>query len=236
MISKELGIDYDKVLEMTVAEVDAYERSKLNEEVEQKMKNEEMRRKIEFTLPYFNFLYENLGECLFRSFFQNDEKTYFCYEKNKIPGVDYDDPEIKKLLYDEKRETSSVYNRGPYLKMENSYVVTEIIEQAIMMRFPVLTKYNPNLLGMEGDEGPFRNIYLTIRNGKDEKKFVCSMKSLLKADWEQMLEDYLDCINFHKIKTKDAPAYKETNDFLNSAGIAELISSVDAMKKSIQSL
>lgn len=233
VISRELCLDYNKVLHMTLEEINKISSESFEEAIKERMENESWRKTLYYLIPDYDFLYEHLGEALIRGFSLEDDSFYIKYRRLYSDDIHkYDDcPEKKKYVFDDGNGC------GYKEKYIEEYRLSEGVENAISFKFPELIKFSPSFYSSYNaitiDSEINFNIKIGTNESGDDKIFYfrCSLCSFLLFDTESMLEDYLDYNGFHRIRSKESDRYIAINNNLNSDAVKEFFDIIKSIKE-----
>lgn len=232
-ISSKYGLPYEDVLKMTVAEVNKIDEQKFEEKLAERMKDKDMWTKITTLVPDYQWLREMLGPSFDRVLFAEEESHLFAYNSSPIKNLNYDDPETKRLFF---QDTSNSYGYGrynQYLGIKAWEYLSHVVSDALVEKYPSLIQYSPSADRGYRTEAKWKTAIINFqikKSGADSgKQFQCRLTSLLKKDIRMMIEEHLMGDSFYRVKSKEERLYKEENEFLSSALVKKFFDDVMAM-------
>lgn len=232
-ISSKYGIPYEDVLKMTVAEVNKIDEQRFEEELAECMKDEDMWTKITTLVPDYKWLRDTLGTAFDRALFIVGDSGLFHYQSTPIKGLNYDDPETKRLFLKDVSNTYGYGSHCKYLDVRGWEYLSNVVSDALIEKYPTLIQYSPSSDRGYTTEAKWKTAIINFqikKSGNDSgKRFQCRLTSLLKKDIRMMIEEHLMGSSFYRVKSKEEELYKEENKFLSSALVKKFFDDVMAM-------
>lgn len=234
-ISKDLNIDYDKVLKMTLTEVLSESQKKYESIIDARVQDKTRNRYLEILMPHYDFFKEKLGNYLIHAFAKFDDDAFIEWSEYGDSNIDYETEENSRLLLkirdaECKYKWNNNYNSSKYkLRIRQFRYVSKLLEEAINQKYPQLIKYCPEIYEYRYEYLDAEISFLiwqtkVIKDGEEgieENRFTCTLQSFLEMDIEMMIDDYLEITGFYLCNDKNDSKYKTINKRLSSKKFAE---------------
>lgn len=232
-ISSRYGLPYGDVLKMTVAEVNKIDEQRFEEKLAECMKDKDMWTKITTLVPDYQWLREQFGPAFDRALFAEEGTHLFSYQSSPIKGLNYNDPETKRLFFREASNSYGYARYNQYLNIGKWEYLSYLISDSLMEKYPVLIQYSPLADRGYRHDAKWREAIINFQIKKNEtdsgKQFQCRLTSLLKKDIRTMIEEHLNYNSFYSVRSKEEKAYKDENGFLSSVQVKKFFDDVMAM-------
>lgn len=213
-ISKELVLDYYKVVSMTLSEINELYKEKFNNVISERMKDEKNLEIIKYCFKHYDIFYDFFGKDFIRSLCKEDLTNYFESKRFYVNGYD--------AIMTEKQKEVLITSNGYKYSLRSYCNMNEVVKECFVTKFPYLIKYNMTISSYDMDRSIDKIIlsfdvpYLDKKKERETKQFTCSLLSFMKDDIYGILESYLDNIDFGNSCEYVDTFYNEINDFLNS--------------------
>lgn len=240
-VSKELGIDISQILAMTMAEIEEISKARFSEQIAKKKADEDWILKLKLLLKDFDRYYEEMGDDFLTAYCCFDEDDIYNWSYSTETGVDYETEDAKRLLIKKDDRRYGYYSGGSFLNIR-SYIMDDVLTKAIELHYPQFLRYKPEILHYHTSvqDTEMRFTIIRKKTTKDfseddfeeasDKTFECTLDTFFRMDWDAMLEEYLESINFSEVKSRDDEKFKRVNAFTSSPEMAEFIKTVKNTK------
>lgn len=231
IISEELHLDYDKVLNMTLSDINKCSSDAFEKTIASRMSEEDWRKILSWLIPEYDFFYEHLGEALIRAFCLKEHSVYLSKRTMYDNPNKYDDDEEKKRLL-----IIDPDSYRPEEKILDRYRIDDAFQDAICIAYPEIIKYSPEFSSYGEISKDMRILFRikvgTLEDGRDDLfRFECSLYSFLSFDKGSIIEDMLDFSRFNRIKSREDEKFISINNFFNSGAAKEFFNIIENIKE-----
>lgn len=238
VIAEKLGLTTSEVEKLSILEVDRLFEQNHQKEVHERMETDEINQKrIQLLLKDYPLYIQYLGDSFLEGLCQIDLHCYLdtCPLYGKMPEYEDDEEKKKYLIIEGSTPKYGYYGSRAsnyYYKIKMSQI-GDAVEDAIVLKYPVLEKYKPSIdYSFEGLSSfvQFRLKYKSANDENKEKEFSCSLEAFFKKDIDSMIEDYLQKSGFSRITEKDSETYVAINELFNTEEMKAFLKTVSELK------